>query len=298
MLPDWDKQLLQLKFSKTTYQLKKWGIVKIFRFIHIFSALLFRCVTQRLDFVYFTIVPTSAGFIRDLLFVLVIKVFRITPVFHLHLMGINRNSRIRVMRKLYRWTFSNSVVIHLSEKVYLSEFGDLNLKNHRYFIQSNGIPEVARPGTIKSRKDVHILHISHLYRFKGALVLLEAFSSLMEEGHDIILDIIGDIADKEVHKKIMEFSARTGMQNRIIWHGLKTGQDKNDIIAGADIMALPTMNDTFPLTILEGMQHSLPVIASSKGAIPEIIEDGKSGYLITPGDHGQLKGTSKNLMLI
>ena len=53
-------------------------------------------------------------------------------------------------------------------------------------------------------------------------------------------------------------------------------------------MVLPTMNDTFPLTILEAMQHGLPVIASRKGAIPEMIEDGKTGLLIDPGNALQL----------
>ena len=292
----WNMELIQLAFSKSTNQLRKYGIVKFLRFFWIFFKLLFRCISGKFDFTYFTIVPTMPGFIRDIFFVFILKLFRITPVYHMHLMGIPKNSRRKIIRKLYQWTFSNAVVIHLSEDVYLSEFGELKLRNHRVFIQPNGIPEEYQLAGDRSTSRLSILHISHLYRFKGLTVLLDVFSQLVHEGYDLVLDIIGDVAHQDVFKEMMEFEKQPELRGRIIWHGLKTGKGKHEIISRADIMVLPTMNDTFPITILEAMQHGLPVIASRRGAIPEMIDDGQSGYLIEPGNTIQLK--EKLLMLI
>jgi glycosyltransferase involved in cell wall biosynthesis len=119
-------------------------------------------------------------------------------------------------------------------------------------------------------------------------VLLEVFSRLIHQGYDLGLDIVGDIAHRDVYKEMKWYLQRQELKDRINWHGLKTGTEKHRIISEADILVLPTMNDTFPLTILEAMQHGLPVIASRKGAIPEIIEDGISGILIDPGNAQEL----------
>jgi glycosyltransferase involved in cell wall biosynthesis len=56
-----------------------------------------------------------------------------------------------------------------------------------------------------------------------------------------------------------------------------------------DIFVLPTRADCYSLAALEAMAAGLPVIASRVGGIPEIVEDGVTGYLIEPGDYDELK---------
>lgn len=296
ILKGWDRDLLQLRFSRTTSQLRRFGLLKVTRFIGILCRLVLKCAGNGYDFAYFTIVPGGPGFLRDFVFAMVIKAFRVMPVYHIHLMGIRKNSRNRILRRMYNRTFSNSVIIHLSEKVYKSEFQRLDPRDHRVFFQPNGIPGIPGTDTVLQNDGMRILHISHLYRFKGLQVLLETFARLVDEGHDITLEIIGDRADRQVYRKIMEYAALPRLKDRIIWHGLKTGNEKHEILSRADIMVLPTMNDTFPLTILEAMQHGLPVVASAKGAIPEMIEDGVSGLLIRSGDASQLHNRLEELI--
>lgn len=56
----------------------------------------------------------------------------------------------------------------------------------------------------------------------------------------------------------------------------------------ADVFVMPTRNEAFGLVFQEAAAASLPAIGTRHNAIPEIIEDGKSGLLIPPGDRGAL----------
>ena len=63
-----------------------------------------------------------------------------------------------------------------------------------------------------------------------------------------------------------------------------SGADKARIFAQADIFVLPTYGEGMPIAILEAMAASLPVISTRVGGVPDLVADGESGYLLTPGD--------------
>lgn len=67
--------------------------------------------------------------------------------------------------------------------------------------------------------------------------------------------------------------------------GYLLGDEKIKAFTQSDIFILPSYAEGLPTTMLEAMAAGLPIIATSVGAIPEIIEDGKDGFLIEPGDH-------------
>ena len=57
-----------------------------------------------------------------------------------------------------------------------------------------------------------------------------------------------------------------------------------DLYRAADVYAHPAKQDTFPTTILEAMACGIPVVATSVGGIPEQVDDGRTGYLVSPGN--------------
>jgi len=65
-------------------------------------------------------------------------------------------------------------------------------------------------------------------------------------------------------------------------------EKKIRIFYESDIFILPSYSEGLPITMLEAMAAGLPVIATSVGAIPEVIEDGKNGFLIKTGDYHAL----------
>jgi glycosyltransferase involved in cell wall biosynthesis len=64
--------------------------------------------------------------------------------------------------------------------------------------------------------------------------------------------------------------------------------DVVDLLAAADVFCHPSLRDVLPTAIIEAMSMSLPIVASDTGGIPELVEDGRSGLLVQPGDPGAL----------
>jgi glycosyltransferase involved in cell wall biosynthesis len=66
--------------------------------------------------------------------------------------------------------------------------------------------------------------------------------------------------------------------------GLLSGKAKDDAMAAAHCLVLPSYGEGLPMAILEAMGQGRPVIATRVGAIPELVRDGQEGFLIEPGD--------------
>ena len=65
-------------------------------------------------------------------------------------------------------------------------------------------------------------------------------------------------------------------------------ENVGDYLAAFDMFVLPSLREGFGSILVDAMQFGLPIVASSVGGIPDIIEHGKNGFLVTPGDECEL----------
>jgi glycosyltransferase involved in cell wall biosynthesis len=151
----------------------------------------------------------------------------------------------------------------------------------------NGVPAMPRtevPKTVDST--FRLLFLGSLSQNKGLLDLVEALSGL--PGH-IQLVIAGAESEPGFAERLKEECAQMGMETRTKFIGQVTGQAKIDCLQSADLFVLPSYAEGLPISLLEAMAARLPVIASSVGGIPSVIDDGVHGRLVRPRDIPQLR---------
>ena len=127
--------------------------------------------------------------------------------------------------------------------------------------------------------------IANFYPTKGLEYLIEALNILNAKSQisDTKFLLIGDGPERaKLERKILDY----GLKERIILLGRIPETFK--YMKAFDVFVLPSVKEGFPWTILEAMAAKIPVIATSVGAVPEIIENGKNGIMVEPRNPGQL----------
>src|SRR5438270_554070 len=103
--------------------------------------------------------------------------------------------------------------------------------------------------------------------------------------------IVGEGPDRQAIEHMIQ---RFGLQSNVIPAGQHS--DMPAVYAAMDIFVLPSLNEGLPMTILEAMAASRPVIATRVGAIPSVIKDGDTGSLVAPGDTQSLRSAVARLL--
>lgn len=271
--------IVNLQFAKSIKELEKFSLLKVYKALSYGFAIAKIVITQRPDLVYFNLTPKGFAFYRDAYYVLLLKLLNSKIVFHLHSKGIKDNIKKSFLKKkMYAWVFKNSNVICLSER--LSE--DISELYRSPYIVPNGIKILPKTNGIQNRSNksiVNVLFLSNYIRSKGILVLIDALSILHSQGYLFNARLVGAPADLTI-EFLENLIANQSLAEVVKVTGPLYGNDKLAEFQNADIFAFPTYNEAFPLVILEAMQHSLPVVSTLEGGIPEMTIDGKTGFLV------------------
>jgi glycosyltransferase involved in cell wall biosynthesis len=132
---------------------------------------------------------------------------------------------------------------------------------------------------------VRVLAVGRLVGGKGFALLLDALHALVQRGRDVALTLVGDGPSRE---RLHAQAARLGLADRVEWVGA-LGQDEiRERYARADVFCLPSFAEGVPVVLMEAMAMAVPVVATRIAGIPELVEDGASGLLVTPGRADEL----------
>lgn len=283
ILSSYTTSVLPLKFVTDISQIRRTSVRKIFLMIGFIFRLVYCLVSFRPHLVYFTISPKGNSFYRDALFAIIIKLFGKKIVYHLHSRGIQQGMKGKWKKVIYKFVFRNSYVISLSGLLN-EEFTGLPVK--KIFNLPNGIPAMEYDFSIRHQKPTAILFLSNLFRAKGTIIFLEIIRSLVSRGYSFEASLAGadgDLSAGDVQKFIDDHQ----LNEYVSVPGPLYGIEKQQALEKATIFCMPSLDEAFPLVILEAMQASMCIVASRVGAVPEIIDDGQTGFLCTPGNVGE-----------
>jgi glycosyltransferase involved in cell wall biosynthesis len=129
-----------------------------------------------------------------------------------------------------------------------------------------------------------VLSVGRLSKEKAHDQLLRAFARLSRAGlATAALVIAGDGPERLTLKRLAD---RLGLDGRVHFEGHQG--NVWPYYHSADVIALPSDSEGSPIALLEAMAAAKPIVATSVGGIPEIIEDHRTGILVPPRDPGAL----------
>lgn len=121
-----------------------------------------------------------------------------------------------------------------------------------------------------------LLHIGRFNEQKNHEGLLEAFSIVVKRYPNCCLRLIGD---GSLQEKMEAYTQELGIRDKVSFLG--TRNNVYPFLREADVFLLPSKFEGMPMTIIEAMGTGLPIVASAVGGVPDMLEDGQSGMLVS-----------------
>lgn len=133
--------------------------------------------------------------------------------------------------------------------------------------------------------------VARLVPVKGVHHFLQAASRVLAEAPGTYFLIVGD---GELRAELEAQAAELGLGQRVLFLGFR--QDLSRIYADLDIVALSSLNEGLPVSLIEAMSSARVVVSTAVGGVPNLIRDGETGFLVPPQDPEALASAFKRVL--
>lgn len=220
----------------------------------------------------------KGSFFRKLCFTYIGQLFNHKVIVHLHgsefkdYFSKSGKLRKRLIIKLIK-KVDEFVVLSDSWKEFIQEISG------RESLVINNYVDITKLDVVRASKQV--LFLGAFIQRKGVYDLLRAFKALGSEYH---LHLCGSGENEQVEQLITELD----ISHMITNHGWIDTRQKAQLLSECSAFILPTYNEGLPMVIIEAMACEIPIITTPVGGIPEVIKEGITGHLITPGEIAEI----------
>jgi glycosyltransferase involved in cell wall biosynthesis len=254
------------------------------------------------DSVYLLIASSRLGFLRNALMIWPSRLFRHRLVLHLHGGGYRHfyESQPSWFQRFIATTLAQADAIIVLGEALRDQFAFVPKHESKIRVVPNGLPLDLQPEIVVSKSlpktgPFRLLYLSNLIESKGYLDVLAACRILH---HDYQLPIRCDFCGtfrsttldrhrwsaKEAEAHFLSLIQEWQLTNIVTYHGVVRGETKQQLLEQAHTLLLPTSYpwEGQPLSILEALSFSTPVIATAHRGIPEQVKDKYNGFLVHP----------------
>jgi glycosyltransferase involved in cell wall biosynthesis len=280
---------VRMAFSREIAEIGQGSPRKLAHLAKVISQIAYIRAKSRAQVLYYPpAAPNRSALYRDMIVLSAARRWFQKTIYHFHAGGLSDTveSLTAVERRLFHRVFDRpDGAILLSE---LNPPDGAYVGARKQFVIPYGIEDVA-PSYMPERRNAEapvILYVGILVESKGVMILLESCVALKARGLGFRLRLMGGFTSKEFENRVRAFVARHDLRDQVDLLGVLTGEDKWKVFAAADILCFPTFYEmeTFGVVVLEAMQFSLPVVASTWRALPSIVDNGRTGLLVQPRD--------------
>jgi glycosyltransferase involved in cell wall biosynthesis len=198
---------------------------------------------------------------------------------------LSKRSRMIAVSLAIRKNFCGRLSPFLQDRVTVI----LNAIDLKSFSASGRDRTEIRHGLGLENDDFAIGIVGQLTARKGQMELLEAFEKLTRKIPRARLLIAGAAIfdhDREYEELLRSTANRLGISDRVIMLGAR--QDVPEVMRALDLLVVNSRREPFGLVACEAMAVGTPVLATASDGLPEIIDHGRNGWLVSFGDQQQL----------
>lgn len=252
--------------------------------------LIFKCIFTKIEIVHIH-GSSYNSFWRKRILINIAKGLRKKVVYHIH--GAEFHLFYNANKDVVKKTLKKAdVIITLSESWKCFFEQEVGIKNVK--VVPNITPHIQQLSRItQDRKITNITFIGTLCERKGVYDIIQVVKEKRETiTGKLIINLCGNGEVENVERMI-----QTNCLGDIIkCKGAVDSSEISHILENSDIYLLPSYNEGLPISILEAMSYSLPIISTPVGGIPEVVKDKENGFLVPPGDKEGLYNAIMNLV--
>lgn len=227
------------------------------------------------------------GLIRDIIVLLIARPLFAQTVFHVHSGGVDEvTGSNSLLRRLARRAYGGADGVIYLDPVLEQDGGGLPAPRQRYYLPYGVAAPDLTPSMAPRSRALRVLFVGNLYETKGTHVLVDAVEAANASGAEIEVDFVGASPGPDVSAALEQRITSAGLTDRVRLHGVLNGAAKWQCFADADVFCLPTHYEAeaMPVAIVEAMSAGLPVVSTSWRAIPSLVADGDTGFIVEPHD--------------
>lgn len=223
---------------------------------------------------------SGPSFWRKRFFIRVAKLLGKKVVFHCH--GGNFPQFTDKHRRVVTKTIEQcDCIVALSE--WWKQWFEQSFHCKKVVVIKNVIPQ---PYINKvAHEKFNLVLLGLLGKNKGVYALLDVLTDHRKDFEGKLQLLFGGNGEVE---KVQDIIKERKLESLAKYEGWVSGEKKVQLLNSADAYVLPSYHEGVPISILEAESYGLPIISTRVGGIPEIVEDGVNGILITPGDKDAL----------
>jgi glycosyltransferase involved in cell wall biosynthesis len=136
-----------------------------------------------------------------------------------------------------------------------------------------------------------ILFFGHIKQYKGLIHLIKAMPFLVKNDQDFRLLIVGECIDRTKEEYVALLKEHQCVEQCKIYDGYIPDREVEKFFAACDVVVLPYESATQSGVVQIAYSFEKPVIVTDVGGLPDVVEDGKTGYIIPPCDPANIVQT-------